>query len=84
MLERGRIVKSLAGRDKGYYLAVMQVENGCVILCDGKERPIDRPKSKNIRHVEATEFSLSETELASNRALRKALRRLSSELNVNT
>lgn len=84
MLERGRIVKSLAGRDKGYYLAVMQVENGCIIICDGKERPIDRPKSKNIRHVEATEFSLSETELASNRALRKALRRLSSEFNVNT
>ena len=77
-------MKSLAGRDEGSYLAVMQVENNCVIVCDGKERPIDRPKSKNIRHVEATAFSLSETELASNRALRKALRRLSSELNVNT
>ena len=77
MLERGRVVKSLAGRDEGSLLAVMQVENGCVILCDGKERPIDRPKCKNIRHVEATEFTLSETELASNKVLKKALRRLS-------
>ena len=84
MLERGRVVKSLAGRDEGGLLAVMQAQNGCVLLCDGKERPIDRPKSKNIRHVEATEFSLSEAELASNRALRKALRRLSSEINGNT
>lgn len=84
MLERGRVVKSLAGRDEGSLLAVMQVQSGCVILCDGKERPIDRPKSKNIRHVEATEFSLSEAELVSNRALKKALRRLSSEINGNT
>ena len=84
MLEKGKIVKSLAGRDKGSLLAVMQIENNCVILCDGKERPIDRPKSKNLRHVEATPFSLSEAELASNRALRKALRRLSSEINGNT
>ena len=77
MLKRGSVVKSLAGRDKGSLLAVVQIENNCVILCDGKERPIDRPKSKNIRHVEATEFSLSETDLASNRSLKKALRRLS-------
>ena len=84
MLERGRVVISLAGRDKGRLLAVMQEEKNRVLICDGKERPVDRPKSKNIRHVEATEFSLSETGLASDRALRKALRRLSSELNVNT
>lgn len=84
MLNRGRVVISLAGRDEGSLLAVMQIKNNCVILCDGKERPIDRPKSKNIRHVEATGFSLSEAELASNKALKKALRRLSSELNVNT
>ncbi len=84
MLERGRVVISLAGRDKGSFLAVMQIEKNSVILCDGKERPIDRPKSKNIRHVEATGFSLSEAEIASNRALRKALRRLSSEINGNT
>ena len=84
MFERGMVVVSLAGRDKGRLLAVMREENGLVILCDGKERPIDRPKSKNIRHVEATEASLTEAEISTNRALKKALGRLSAEINGNT
>ena len=84
MLKRGSVVKSLAGRDTGSLLAVMQIENNCVILCDGKERPIDRPKSKNIRHVEMTQALLSEAEIATNRALRKALGRLNAEINGNT
>lgn len=84
MFERGKVVVSLAGRDKGKLLAVMREENGLVILCDGKERPIDRPKSKNIRHVEATQASLTQAELSTNRALRKALGRLSAEINGNT
>ena len=84
MFERGKVVVSLAGRDKGKLLAVMRQENGHVILCDGKERPIDRPKSKNIRHVEATQASLTQAELSTNRALRKALGRLSAEINGNT
>ncbi len=84
MLERGRVVRSLAGRDKGYLLAVMQEEKDRILVCDGKERPVDRPKSKNIRHVEITQALLSEEELSTNRALRKALRRLNAENNGNT
>ena len=84
MLERGRVVISLAGRDKGRLLAVMQEEKNRVLICDGKERPIDRPKSKNIRHVEMTQALLSEAEIATNRALRKALGRLNAEINGNT
>lgn len=84
MLERGRVVRSLAGRDKGYLLAVMQEDKDRILVCDGKERPVDRPKSKNIRHVEITQALLSEEELSTNRALRKALRRLNAENNGNT
>ena len=84
MLERGRVVISLAGRDKGKLLAVMQEEKNRVLICDGKERPVDRPKSKNIRHVEMTQALLSEAEIATNRALRKALGRLNAEINGNT
>ena len=83
MLERGRVVKSVAGRDAGYLLAVMQADVKSVLVCDGKERPIDRPKSKNIRHVETTVFVLEEQDLVSNRALRRALRRLISENDCN-
>ena len=84
MLERGRVVISLAGRDKGKLLAVMQEEGNRVLICDGKERPVDRPKSKNIRHVEITQALLSEAEITTNRALRKALGRLNAEINGNT
>ena len=84
MLERGTVVISLAGRDKGRLLAVMQASERTVTVCDGKERPIDRPKSKNIRHVETIGVSVEETEMATNRALRKALGRLNAEINGNT
>ena len=84
MLERGNVVKSSAGRDKERLLAVMQVSENLVTVCDGKERPVDRPKSKNIRHVEFVGVSLTEAEMATNRALKKALARLNAEINGNT
>ena len=84
MLEKGTVVRSSAGRDKGRLLAVMREEKNRVLICDGKERPVDRPKSKNIRHVEMTQALLSEAEIATNRALRKALGRLNAEINGNT
>lgn len=75
-MEKGTVVKSLAGRDKGKLLAVMSCKDGSVLVCDGKERPIDRPKSKNIRHVECVGFSVTDSEMSTNKALRKALREL--------
>ncbi len=83
-MEKGAVVKSLAGRDKGKLLAVMQSDESRVLVCDGKERPVDRPKSKNIRHVESVGFSLTEDETATNRALKKAIARLNAEINGNT
>ena len=84
MLNKGDVVRSLAGRDKEKLLAVVSVSSDGVLVCDGKERPVERPKRKNIRHVQATAQSLDPTELASNRALKKALARLNSESTVNT
>ncbi len=75
-LKRGRVVKSIAGRDSGYLLVVIQAEGKTVTVCDGKERPLDRPKSKNIRHTEPTEYMLTEADMLTDRALRKALRRI--------
>ena len=82
-MEKGTVVRSLAGRDKGALLAVMQSENGSVLVCDGKERPIDRPKSKNIRHVECVGLSVTENDMRTNKALKKALRQIA-ELTATT
>ena len=84
MLEKGTVVRSLAGRDNDKLLVIIGGDEKSVLLCDGKERPIDRPKSKNIRHVEFVGASIKEDETATNRKLKKALARLDAEINGNT
>ncbi|MCI8497756.1 MAG: hypothetical protein HFE85_05865 [Clostridiales bacterium] len=58
-------------------MAVLSAEGGTVLVADGKERPIERPKRKNSRHVQATSTLLSDCSLSTNREIRKALRTLS-------
>ena len=72
--KRGQIVRSAAGRDKGYYLTVVGFEDGNPRFCDGKERPLERPKSKNIKHIQDTGEYLAEAQMATDRAIRRALR----------
>ena len=70
---RGMVVISRAGRDKGYPLAVLGTENGRIIVADGGERPLSRPKKKNPLHLAATKKTV-EVDNVSDKALRKALR----------
>ena len=69
------IVKSVAGRDKGRLLAVVGECDGGVLVCEGKERPLERPKLKNKKHLVFTGQSLNEEDLNSNKSLRHALKR---------
>lgn len=73
MLERGRVVKSLAGRDCGKLLAVIEADEKTALVCDGKERPVDRPKRKNVRHLLPLDSVLDEETIKRNKALKKAL-----------
>ena len=43
-LKTGTVVISKAGRDKGRALAVVGQADGYVLVADGKERPLSRPK----------------------------------------
>lgn len=45
------IVKSTAGRDKGKYFFVLDVEEEFLLLADGKTRKLERPKRKKRRHT---------------------------------
>lgn len=69
----GQIVCSKKGRDKGYFLVVVGIEDGAVFVCDGKERPLERPKRKNIKHVSFTNQVLEQESFKTNKSLRKAL-----------
>ena len=73
-LQRGSIVRSKAGRDKGGFLAVLSFELDSCLLCDGKERPLERPKRKNVKHLAVTGIVLEEERLVNNARIRKALR----------
>ncbi len=69
----GQIVCSKSGRDKGYFMVVVNEENGNYFVCDGKERPLTRPKKKNAKHLQFTGAVLREDDYKTNRQLRKAL-----------
>ena len=69
----GQIVCSKSGRDKGYFMVVVHKEDGIYFVCDGKERPLERPKKKNAKHLAFTETVLCESDYMTNRQLRKAL-----------
>lgn len=52
--EAGTVVISKAGRDKGYFMAVVGREGENLLVADGKERPLCRPKKKNPKHLQRT------------------------------
>ncbi len=76
-LKVGAVVISKAGRDKGKPMAVLAVDGERVYLCDGKERPIERPKRKNVKHIAVTGSVVSSYDLEANGRLKKALFMLS-------
>ena len=59
----------------------MPPERGTVVLLsDGKERPLERPKRKNIKHIFPTTVCLTEEMMKTNRSLKHALRDIRREL----
>ena len=78
-LTRGQVVKAKAGRDKGGYFAVVSLAPPWAQVCDGKRRPLERPKRKKLIHLASTRTVLPEEALATNRKLRAALGRFSGE-----
>ena len=77
--EIGQVALATAGRDKGNFLAVIRVEQDRVWVCNGKDRPLERAKAKNPRHLQPTGFMLNAQAMATNRNLKKALRALTSK-----
>ncbi len=70
---RRRIVYSLKGRDADKCLVVVGTDGDKLLVCDGKERPLERPKLKNIKHLRFTNDYLPEGSLKTNKSLKKAL-----------
>ncbi|MCQ2462203.1 MAG: KOW domain-containing RNA-binding protein [Clostridia bacterium] len=71
--EIGQVVRSKAGHDRDEYLLVTGFDGQFVLLCDGRQRPLDRPKRKNPRHLAATNIKLKAQATQTDRSVRKAL-----------
>lgn len=73
----GRVVISVAGRDKGEYMVVVGLKDGRFLLANGKERRLDNPKPKILKHIILTDYRLQTEQYSSNRSLKKALYKIS-------
>ena len=77
-ITQGTVVIAKAGRDKGRAFAVTAVlDERTVLIADGKSRPIERPKRKNVLHLQATSATVDC--ITTNRQLRMILRDFSQE-----
>lgn len=53
-LTPGTLVRSVAGRDLGHcYVVTTVLDHRRVLVADGRVRTVNRPKPKNLRHLEA-------------------------------
>lgn len=78
--EIGQVVRITQGRDSGQYAVIIKViDHRYVLLADGEKRKYNRPKRKNLQHVELIDYispevksSLIETGRVTNGKLRYA------------
>ena len=69
-----QVVISNAGRDKNKAMVIVEKTENYLLVCDGKERRLERPKRKNPKHLKFTNTFLEAHQLETNRALLKALK----------
>ncbi len=76
-IERGSLVYSIAGRDKGNLFLVLKRDGEFVYLADGALRKTENPKKKKIKHVNKTNTLLEfDFENISNSNIRKMLKKV--------
>jgi len=84
----GQVVRITKGREQNQFAIIINMmDDRYVLLADGEKRKYDRPKKKNVLHIELTPFvssevknSLLETNRVSNGKLRFALAKYASEV----
>ena len=77
-ISKSDIIESLAGRDKGKYFYVIDVEDNYVLIADGKGRKLENPKRKKLKHVRRvtrTETRVAAKILNGDKVLNSELRR---------
>ena len=75
---KGSLVKANAGRDKDSLFVAVGIGGGFVYICDGKSRPLERPKRKNPKHISPLHVTV-ETDGLTNKKLRRLISQYSTQ-----
>lgn len=78
---KGSVVKSTAGRDQGRYFVAVAAEDRFVFIADGKERRLENPKRKNVKHISPTAYTIDITGMT-DKKLKKLLSGLQTQGSV--
>lgn len=68
----GMIVRSAAGHDRGNFLVITAVEGDFAFIADGKERKLEKPKKKRLKHLKLTN-TVIDTDNLIDKGLRKII-----------
>ena len=71
---KGSLVRACAGRDKDSLFVAVGISGGFVYICNGKSRPLERPKRKNPKHISPVGMIVNTDELT-NKKLRQLIDR---------
>lgn len=72
-LKTGSVAESIRGHDEGFFV-VVRLDGTFAYLANGKQRPLEKPKKKNLKHLRATGAVLDLSRIQTNRQLKTALR----------
>lgn len=75
-IEKGSVVKATAGRDKNDIFVVIAIDCEYAIICNGKRRPLEKPKRKKLKHLSLTKMVVAEKSMSTNREIRKTLNQI--------
>ena len=59
-IQAGKVVISKMGHDKNHVYVVVEVNNSYVLVVDGKSKTLDKPKKKNIKHIQMVNYKYDE------------------------
>ena len=77
-ISKSDVVISTAGRDRGKLFYVLETDGSFVRLANGKERKLEKPKQKKLKHVRRvarSETRVAEKICSGDRVLNSELRR---------
>lgn len=52
----GKVAISKMGHDKNHVYVIVEVKDSYVLVVDGKTKTLDKPKKKNIKHIQMVDY----------------------------